>query len=330
MRAQKLFKKLDSPPYSLISNVSLTIPTFLGDKNQKILAVCDSGAQISVIGENTLNTVYSDWKQQLVSVAGPKNGISANNEIFPFLDTKLIPITIAGLTKTIEFAVIKNSPEPLLGINCLNAFDTQITFENNHVIININDHKFDYNLKQNYVAHIDTNNSSIILEKGVTKTVKHKLNIEIKGLVYIIPSANSCTSLIPAVYDIQDNTVDLLYKNTSSKVIHLEPHTQKYEIVQISETDLTNPSNLTDLNLFEYPPIKFFSKNITSNHEFFQNEFRVDKIHVSKISTPMNEVYTDDLIYNDKDKGVGIPPSYDIDPMEIVREYLPKNLDDHS
>ena len=44
----------------------------------------------------------------------------------------------------------------------------------------------------------------------------------------------------------------------------------------------------------------------------------------------MNEVYTDDLIYNDKDKGVGIPPSYDIDPMEIVREYLPKNLDDHS
>ena len=78
MRAQKLFKKLDSPPYSLISNVSLTIPTFLGDKNQKVLAVCDSGAQICIIGLYTLQNIFSNWKKQLVLVPGPKNGISAN------------------------------------------------------------------------------------------------------------------------------------------------------------------------------------------------------------------------------------------------------------
>ena len=179
MCIQKCFKKLDKPPYSLISNVSLSLPVFIGDLKNKVLAICDSGAQISVIGANTLQSCFSDWKTQLLSIPGPKNGIAANNETFPFLDTKLIPVTIAGLTKNIEFAVAKSIPEPLLGLNCLNAFDTKISFENSHVIISINDHNFDYNLKQTYVAHLDSNNSSINIQKGVTKTVKHKLNVKI-------------------------------------------------------------------------------------------------------------------------------------------------------
>ena len=301
---------------------NLVVPIYI---NGRICGgLIDSGAMISCIGENMLNYLFNDWSI-LPDCEGPNTAVAANNSQFTILANKVINVSIAGLAKSVNFAVSNFTSEAILGLNALSDFKTNITFTNNKAKIEINNQQLTFILDEK--RHIEeTNLSNIDIQSGAAVQIKHILKTSFRGLAVIKPSESSSAALIPAVYDIKDKQIMLLFRNDSNADIYLKKQSQIFELHPISEKDIKTIDNL---DFVQHPPLGYYVKETNLNKVFYQNIFNDKRNYVSNVTTSLEERIPDELLSFPKSGGFGIPPVEKIDPMQIVFAYIPSSIDPH-
>ena len=312
--------KLKPAPLSTINMTNLIVPISI---NGRICGgLIDSGAMVSCIGENMLNYLFMDWRS-LPDCDGPNTAVAANNSLFTILANKVIDVSMAGLVKSVNFAVSNFTSEAILGLNALSDFKANITFENNKAKIEINNQyqTFILNEKRHFE---EPNLSNIDVQSGAAVQIEFNLSTAYRGLAIIKPSESSTSSLIPAVYDIKSEKIMLLFRNDSDNDIHLPARSQIFEIHPVSDHEI---KKISEIDLIKNPPLGYYVKEPTSNKVFYQNSFDEKTRYVSNISPNLEDQIPHELIDFSKSGGFGIPPVDLIDPMKIVEKCIPLDLE---
>ncbi len=103
--------------------------------NADVTVLLDSGADFCLIGLNILNIISPEWGEYKDVINGPSSAIVANGQNIKFVGCKYFDVKIGNNIQQIAFAIPEFCEQILLGVDALIAFQIQLTFETDKVLV---------------------------------------------------------------------------------------------------------------------------------------------------------------------------------------------------
>ena len=309
-----------------IENDSLDVPVSIN--GFEAVATLDTGAEVSVIGQNLLHQLPN--YEQFKSVPNYHKGLLlASREKVSVIDCVKIPITLGGKTIPIEFHVLRSS-NFLLGLPALRQFRTRLTFEEDIIHIEINSIKIPLHDSDQFDLLLE-NEQRVTLKpqeiKMVTFQVSTPISQNLEGMEIQTTAHNGGSSLIvPSLCQIKNGKCLLPVRNTSRKKVILRPKRclgvgKEFK----GELHVTTPVTVTDLirKLVTDETLGFqYHSSGEMNMGFYQGKNPT----VRKIKVDSTGTLAADTLFELEELPLGAPDRPAIDLEEVLEKELDSTL----
>ena len=291
--------KNDSQHFNVLKSINersyiseVTIPIYINDI--KFMALCDSGSESSIIGLNYINKYFPNWHDFNDGINKPSFGIGVDGSKFNILAVKEFKIQIGTTIRLTQLSIPEKSQELILGLDLLKIFKISMYFYKpiqiycNKVLIP-SAYIYDVN-----VYNVIMNEDKCTLYPKQQKMYSVKNDILKNDITYLSFSDENCNSIIiPSIAVAQNNTINIIINNDSTKKVVFKPKTFNIKIMEVDSNDIFPVNSEEGRQLIldsKTCPLPFYNKCCRFNQKYYNR----NKEYITRLSF-LNNVFDSSL-----------------------------------